>query len=102
MDILKTQSADLTQVISHNLQRVTDALYAAELITQQTKDEMLVLGLTDYNKASKLVSIIVGQLETSKNPKQYLGNVCHVLDHVSVSRDQRHQILGELCVLNVM
>ena len=58
---------------------MTNALYAAELIPKETKDEMFVLGVTDHKKASKLVSAIEEHLEASPHPDQYLIDTCEVL-----------------------
>ena len=69
----------LVRAISVNLYNVTDALYAKELIPQQTKQEMLVPAVDNYTKAAKLMNIIEQQLESSLNPEQYLIDICHVL-----------------------
>ena len=69
----------LVRAISVNLYNVTDALYAKELIPQQTKQEMLVPAVDNYTKAAKLMNIIEKQLESSLNPEQYLIDICHVL-----------------------
>ena len=62
-----------------NLCNITNALYAKDLILQQAKEEMHVLGVTDKEKTSKLVNVIETTLESSLNPEQYLIDVCHVL-----------------------
>lgn len=69
---------------------MTDALYAAGLIPQQTKEEMLVLKLTDYEKASKLVIVIEGVLKGSLDQKKYFRYVCRVLE------EQGHQTLTDI------
>uniref|UniRef100_A0A1X7SW57 CARD domain-containing protein n=1 Tax=Amphimedon queenslandica TaxID=400682 RepID=A0A1X7SW57_AMPQE len=78
-DILRTHSDKLVHAISVNLYNVTDALYAKDLIPQQTKEEMHVTGITNNEKSSKLVNVIEQQLESSLNPEQYLIDICHVL-----------------------
>ena len=98
MDILRNHYAKLALAISSNLQRVTNALYAAGLIPEQTKREMLVPAIDDCTKASKLVNVIEGQLKTSRDPDRYLICTCEVL------RDQQSPTLtdianGELCGL---
>ena len=91
-----------------NLYNVTDALYAKDLIPQQTKEEMHVLGVTNNEKSSKLMNVIEQQLESSLNPQQYLIDICHVLID-----EQQHtltdiaasilQNLGEcVCTLSVI
>uniref|UniRef100_A0A1X7U9X7 NACHT domain-containing protein n=3 Tax=Amphimedon queenslandica TaxID=400682 RepID=A0A1X7U9X7_AMPQE len=78
-DILQSHSDKLVHAISVNLYNVTDALYAKDLIPQQTKEDVHVLGVTNNEKSSKLVNVIEKQLEPSLNPEQYLINLCHVL-----------------------
>uniref|UniRef100_A0A1X7UM99 NACHT domain-containing protein n=1 Tax=Amphimedon queenslandica TaxID=400682 RepID=A0A1X7UM99_AMPQE len=89
-DILQSHSYKLVHAISVNLCNVTDALYAKELIPQQTKDEVHVLGLTNNEKSSKLVNVIEQQLESSLNPEQYLIDICHVLIN------QKHRSLTDI------
>uniref|UniRef100_A0A1X7U2K4 Uncharacterized protein n=1 Tax=Amphimedon queenslandica TaxID=400682 RepID=A0A1X7U2K4_AMPQE len=78
-DILRTYFDKLVHAISVNLYNVTDALYAKDLIPQQTKEEMHVMGVTDKEKASKLVNVIQTQLEVYHDQKQHLIKICHVL-----------------------
>uniref|UniRef100_A0A1X7T196 NACHT domain-containing protein n=1 Tax=Amphimedon queenslandica TaxID=400682 RepID=A0A1X7T196_AMPQE len=90
-DILRTHSDKLVHAISVNLYNVTDALYAKELIPQQTKEEVHVLGVTNYEKSSKLVNAIEGELKAKlNNPEQYLIDICHVLIN------QQHCILTDI------
>ena len=37
------------------------------------------MGISDYTKASKLMSVLQRQLEVSLDPDQYLTDICHVL-----------------------
>uniref|UniRef100_A0A1X7TJQ9 NACHT domain-containing protein n=1 Tax=Amphimedon queenslandica TaxID=400682 RepID=A0A1X7TJQ9_AMPQE len=79
-DILRTHSDVITDVITTNLYRVTDALYAKGLIPLDTKEYVqTATGISDYRKSSQLVSVIQRQLESSLNSKQYLIDICHVL-----------------------
>uniref|UniRef100_A0A1X7SLI6 CARD domain-containing protein n=1 Tax=Amphimedon queenslandica TaxID=400682 RepID=A0A1X7SLI6_AMPQE len=89
-DILRTHSDKLVHAISVNLYNVTDALYAKDLIPQQTKEEMHVTGITNNEKSSKLVNVIEQQLESSLNPEQYLIDICHVLIN------QQHRTLTDI------
>ena len=73
-----------------NLYNVTESLYAKELIPQQTKEEMHVLGVTNTEKSSKLVNVIEQQLESSLDPEQYLIDICHVLIN------QQHRTLTDI------
>uniref|UniRef100_A0A1X7TQS4 NACHT domain-containing protein n=1 Tax=Amphimedon queenslandica TaxID=400682 RepID=A0A1X7TQS4_AMPQE len=91
-DILRTHSDKLVHAISVNLCNVTDALYAKELIPQQTKEDIHVLGVTDNKKASNLVHVLEVQLEASpaRNPKKYLIDICHALIN------QQHRTLTDI------
>ena len=91
-----------------NLCDVTDALYAKDLIPQQTKEEMHVLGVTNKEKASKLVNIIEQQLQSSLNPEQYLTEICHVLINqkhrtlTNIATSILHQLGECVCTLSVI
>uniref|UniRef100_A0A1X7SQS9 NACHT domain-containing protein n=1 Tax=Amphimedon queenslandica TaxID=400682 RepID=A0A1X7SQS9_AMPQE len=89
-DILRTHSVKLVHAISVNLYNVTDALYAKDLIPQQTKEEVHVQGVADNKKASNLVYVLEEQLESSFNPEQYLIDICHVLIN------QQHRTLTDI------
>ena len=51
---------------------------------------MLVIGIDNYTKSSKLVNVIEQQLESSLNPEQYLIDICHVLIN------QQHHTLTDI------
>uniref|UniRef100_A0A1X7TMY2 NACHT domain-containing protein n=1 Tax=Amphimedon queenslandica TaxID=400682 RepID=A0A1X7TMY2_AMPQE len=79
-DILRTHSVKLTDAITTNLYRITDALYAEGLIPLDTKENIqTVTGISDYRKSSQLLSVIQRQLESSLNPEHYLIDICHLL-----------------------
>ena len=78
-DVFRTHSARLAAAISDSLPRVTNELYAKGLIPQQTKEKMFVAAIDNYTKASELVNVIEGQLKSSRDPEQYLTEVCHIL-----------------------
>ena len=94
--ILQGYCDKLTVKLAIDLDRVTNALYAKELITQQTKDEMHVLGTTDYKKSCKLFTDIMRQLESSFNFNQYLINICHVFINHQALVEIASSILYEL------
>ncbi|XP_019853798.1 PREDICTED: uncharacterized protein LOC109583068 [Amphimedon queenslandica] len=55
-EILRTHYYELVHAISEpNLCNITVTLHTKELIPQQTKEEMLVLGVTNKEKSSKLI-----------------------------------------------
>ena len=90
-DILRTHSSRLTDAISTNLYRVTDALYAKGLIPLNTKSDMYALtGENDSKKTGKLFIVLQIQLESSLTPDQYLIDICHVLIN------QQHQTLTDI------
>ena len=94
--LLQRYCDKLTDKLAVELDRVTDALYAKELITQETKDEMHVLGTTDYKKSSKLFTDIMRQLKSSSNFNQYLINICHVFIKRQALVEIASSILDEL------
>ena len=90
-ELLRTHSADLTGIITPNLPTVTNALYAKGLIPFETKNYILTAtGISDYEKASRLMCVVQGQLNSSSDPDQCLIDVCHVL------RNQQHQRLTDI------
>uniref|UniRef100_A0A1X7TIT0 NACHT domain-containing protein n=1 Tax=Amphimedon queenslandica TaxID=400682 RepID=A0A1X7TIT0_AMPQE len=89
-DILRTHSVKLVDSISIDIPRTAYALYAEELIPQQTKQEMLVPAVDNYTKAANLMNVIEKQLESSLNPEQYLIDICHVLIN------QQHRTLTDI------
>ena len=89
-DILKSHSLKLIAAISSNLPSVTNALYAARLIPQQTKEEMFVPAVDNNTKASKLVNVIEKELKASLDQMKYFHNVCCVLGN------QGHQTLTDI------
>uniref|UniRef100_A0A1X7U814 NACHT domain-containing protein n=1 Tax=Amphimedon queenslandica TaxID=400682 RepID=A0A1X7U814_AMPQE len=89
-DILRTHSVKLVDSISIDIPRTAYALYAKELIPQQTKQEMLVPAVDNYTKAANLMNVIEKQLESSLNPEQYLIDICHVLIN------QQHRTLTDI------
>ncbi|XP_019861625.1 PREDICTED: uncharacterized protein LOC109590133, partial [Amphimedon queenslandica] len=56
--ILRMNYATLVDAITNSLQKVTDALYAKELIPPQTNQSMLVPAVDNYTKAANLMNVI--------------------------------------------
>ena len=72
--------ANLTDAISKNLYKVTDALYTKSLIPKETLDHIQAAqGVSDLIKSSQLVSELKKQVLLSPNPDQYLIDLCCVL-----------------------
>lgn len=59
--------------------KITNDLHAKGLVTLLTKENMQVIGVTDYNKATMLMTAVQRELESSLEPAQYLRDICHVL-----------------------
>lgn len=79
--VLQRHSEDLANVMNDSLYRITDALYARELITLATKINIYsaTTGEDESKKAGKLVIGLEKLLKTSSDPGQFLINICHVL-----------------------
>ena len=78
--ILRSHYAILTDAITVSLHGVTNALYAKELITAETKSYIqTATGISDLQKSSQLVTKLEALLLASHDPDQYLTNICHVL-----------------------
>ena len=72
--------ANLTDAISKNLYKVTDALYIERLIPKETLDHIQATqGVSDLIKSGQLVSELQQQVFASPNPDQYLIILCRVL-----------------------
>lgn len=90
--------------------RISDGLYAKELIPQETKLEMHIAADSIYTKASKLMNAIEGQLkgleglDDSLYSRRYLINFCEVLinQHSRSLADLAKSMLDELgqCILH--
>uniref|UniRef100_A0A1X7SPM9 Uncharacterized protein n=1 Tax=Amphimedon queenslandica TaxID=400682 RepID=A0A1X7SPM9_AMPQE len=75
-EILRAKSATLTDAISYNLEKVAVELNAKGLIPKQ---DTSTVGFDNYKKASILVGVLQTQLGCTKDPTQYLIDVCDVL-----------------------
>ena len=96
--ILRTNSAKLTEAISSNLDKVAVALFDKELIPQQAKAKTLLMGKTDYIKASELVGVLQSLLEASLDKCQYLIKICNVLKDLDGTKDLARTMLQQLGV----
>ena len=78
--VLQNHSEDLTNVMTTSLYRITDALYARELITLDTKINIYsTTGEDESRKAGRLVIRLEKLLKASSDPDRFLINICHVL-----------------------
>ncbi|XP_019850774.1 PREDICTED: uncharacterized protein LOC109581252 [Amphimedon queenslandica] len=89
-ETLRICSQNLVNAISTTLLKVTNALYAKELIPQETKEEVHLPSFTPYNRASILVIAIEKQLEAYSDPNRYLTDVFNAL------RNQGNRALTDL------
>ena len=78
-DLLQKHTASLSFLIASSLNYVTNELFAKGLITLETRDKMFVIGLTEYTKASQLMTALQRQLQASSEPDKYLINICDAL-----------------------
>ena len=91
-NLLRVNLANICDNISPVLYQVADALYAEQLIALRTKEEMLIMSITDYTKATQLMSVLLRQLEVHSDPDQYLVNICNVLIN------QQQQTLTDIAI----
>ena len=78
--LLQLHSAKLADLIAPILYQVTNALHSKGLIELETKEEMFLMGvLTDYKKASQLMSALQRQLEGHSESDKYLINIYDTL-----------------------
>ena len=98
LSVLRFHYAKLTDAISKNLYKVTDALYTKSLIPKETLDHIQATqGVSDLKKSSQLVSELQQQVLLSPNPDQYLISLCRVLENERVlANEQCHAILEQL------
>ena len=77
--LFRYHSANLTNAIADNLYNTANGLYAKGLIPQQAKDEALLIGLiTNYVKATNLISVLQRQLEASSDQHNFLIKICNI------------------------
>ena len=83
--------ATLVDAITNNLYRVTNGLYAKGLIPMETVNHIqTAAAFSDIVKSGQLMSVLQKQLESSRNPEQYLIDICHVLIN------QQHRTLTDI------
>ena len=78
-EIFRSHSADLITSIASDLERITDRLFAEDIIEQAIVDITTVGSESNYSKARKVVHELYSQLQAQRNPKQYLSKICDVL-----------------------
>ena len=78
-EIFRTHSADLSEAIATDLDRVTDRLFAEKIIGQSIVQFTTTEGVSNYRKARNVVHELFNLLQAHRNPKQYLTKICNVL-----------------------
>ena len=80
METLLKYSAKLSKAISMSVGSVANALFAKDLITPETKEHVVtVVGVPNADKADRVVTDVMGQLEASLDERKYLVEVSNVL-----------------------
>ena len=78
-EMLQKYSETLTMAMSANINNITNALHANNLITPETREYVVTtVGVSNLEKAYRVMVDIEGQLDTSHNEKQYLTKLCNV------------------------
>ena len=66
--------------MSTSVGNVTKALFAKDLITPETREHVVtVAGVSSADKADRVMTDVMGQLEASLDEGEYLVEVCNVL-----------------------
>ena len=78
-EIFQSHSADLITSIASDLERITDRLFAENIIGQAIVQFTTLGSESNYSKARKVVYELYSQLQAQRNPKQYLSKICDVL-----------------------
>ena len=102
-EIFRTYSADLSEAIATDLDRVTDRLFAVKIIGQSIVQFTTTEGVSNYCKARKVVHELFNLLQGHRNPKQYLTEICNVLlkqDNLRL-RDIIISLLSYSCYCNL-
>ena len=91
--ILRSHYVNLTDAITTNIYKITDALYAKGLITRDSIDYIQTAqGISNLLKSSRLISDLQNLLAASLNPDQHLIDICHVLIN------QQHQTITDTAI----
>ena len=77
MDFFQSQFADLCDIISNDVLRVSNKCTSLKLIGFNSEAHRMILtdGVDNYKKASKLLTEIVLNLESHSNKRDYLSSV---------------------------
>ena len=92
--------ADLIKAITSNLDEITDRLFSERLIGEDVLQSTTTEGVSNYQKARKVVHELFNLLQAHRDPKQYLITFCEVLlkqDDPRL-RDIANNIKGKLCL----
>lgn len=79
-ELLRSCSDKLIDAFENRVMKITNVLYAKGLIPKETRNEIrTTVGISNYDKASKLMAVIEGQLESLEDPDYYLIKFCQAL-----------------------
>ena len=79
VEIFRSQMADLIEAIEPSLDRVTDRLFSERLINEDVLKSTDVVGVSNYQKARKLVHVLYNKLQTHSYSEQCFINICDVM-----------------------
>lgn len=96
-DILRTNTADLCEAIAIDVQRVLVRLNNDKLIPTATHNDIgSIGGVSDYNKASILVSRLQSLLQGKNDHKSYLLQICDSLLKIETTQAIAKKMKEEL------
>ena len=101
-DIFRENFYDLAKLIELDIIRVADILYSKKLITRGIKDKVYTKGITDYQKASELVSALLSMLEAKTNKQLYFKKVFKALSDEGVIEKEFLRKLGMITLFVVI
>ena len=78
-EIFRNHISDLSKRFASCLYEITDSLFSERLIGQSILESMTTEGRSNYQKASKVVHELYSQLQSHRDPEQYLCKICDVL-----------------------
>ncbi|XP_019860457.1 PREDICTED: uncharacterized protein LOC109588785 [Amphimedon queenslandica] len=79
-EILQEYSAKLSKAIAADVSNVVNALFSNDLIPEGTREYvMTVVGVATADKADRVMTDVIRQLEASLDERQYLVDVCNIL-----------------------
>ena len=94
IDIFRENFHDLAKLIELNLITAANVLYSKRLITREIQNKVYTKGVTDYQKASELVTALLSMLEAKSNKQLYFKKVFKALSDEGVIEKEFLRKLG--------